>query len=228
MPYVKPEYKARLFPLIQEIASCIIAKAGSGEDKQDLAWSLLRYAGTTILAATLIVTARTKNEIKLRYWMIAVTDGVIMNVKRELKRRKCPQNASFGLRSGFQNLYNRIKREKKALNPTSLSELFYTINGLAEEIDTIAVEKELDKKTFMGLCNYSLTTLGPLVVMDIYGENFSLEWLQILALFWEKVAEDFYQETAAPYEDAQMKKNGDCEIFALIDNRLKINVKFHT
>ena len=238
MPYIKPGYKARLYPHIQEIARWIVTKAETETGGQDLAWALLRYAGLNILGSCeLQINLLAENHIRLCYWMIAVTDGVIMNVKRELKRRKCPQKPDSNLESGFKTLYSRVKgkelgetkygqteepnateSEKPARN--LVEGLGGHIENLVEEIMTIVREKP-DEKTFMGLCNYSLTTLGPLVVMDVYGKDFNLEWLQILVLFWEEVVEDFYKETAAPYEDIQIELNGNCEVFALIDERLK-------
>ncbi len=109
--------------------------------------------------------------------------------------------------------------EKKEL--VKLAELDDQIRSLVWEVNFTSRE-ESENIAFIGLCNYSLAFLGPALTMEVYGKDFNRGLIQFLCFFWTEVAKDFYEEIAMPHEDVQILKNGDCEVFTLTDEKLKI------
>lgn len=77
------------------------------------------------------------------------------------------------------------------------------INALAAEINAVAKEYNYDG-AFAGLLNYSVTRLG-LAVMPV-----KRYWtIAMLSGVFHNVADEFYRRLASPYENEQIKKNGD-------------------
>lgn len=216
MPYISPELKPLLKLHLKKIKECIVKNIGTNPENRDTAWTYLRHVGINLITqCALAANCRLENRIRWRYWTLAFAEAVCMHMSRELKRRRKILSPSLELGTGFKTLYARLKR--KGLADTS--ELDELIESLTREIIYIS-EKDPENIAFVGLCNYSLTTLGPWLMMEVYGEDFNRELLQFLAFFWSKLAEDFYEESAAPYEEKQIFINGDCEVFIELERRL--------
>lgn len=210
-----PEHRQRLDPHLERIKQYVIKKLAGD---RDIVWTYLRYIGLNIVQdCNLDANLQLENAIRLRDWIIIISDGIFMNVARKLKRRMQLLDPPMDMRFGHRILYNTSKR-KGLMN---LIELDGNIGPLTWEINSISREEPEDI-AFVGLCGYSLTSLGPALTMEAYGNDFNRDLIQSLVFFWRKVADDFYEEAATPYEEKQRLINGDCKIFALIDERLKV------
>lgn len=216
MPYIPSGHKPRLRPHLKKIKQCIVKKLGMRPEDRDAAWTYLRHVGVTlIIQCVLAANVRMENRIRLRYWTLAFAEAVFMHMFRELKRRRKILSPSLELGIGSRGWYTRLKRKELA----DTSELDELIDNLTREIISISAQ-DPQNIAFVELCNYSLTTIGPRLMMEVYKKDFNRELVQFLAFFWTKVAEDFYEETAAPYEDKQILVNGDCGVFAEMERRL--------
>ncbi|MEK7520599.1 MAG: hypothetical protein AAB560_00785 [Patescibacteria group bacterium] len=77
------------------------------------------------------------------------------------------------------------------------------IAKLAEEINAVAKETG-DEKTFAGLLNYACTKLALQTIPE------KRYWaIALISGVFKNIGEEFYRRFAAPYEDEQIKKNGD-------------------
>lgn len=86
------------------------------------------------------------------------------------------------------------------------------INELAGEIVRLAQESGSDG-AFAGLLNYACTRLAVQVVRGRFGPL--RYWLiAILSGTFKNIADEFYRRLAAPYEDRQMDKSGDVDLYA--------------
>lgn len=216
MPYISPKLKPRLNPHINEITRCIVERLKAKAEDRENVWLYLRYAGLNLVTLCgLQINLRLENRIRLRYWQTAFAEALFTHVAKKLKRRRKLRKSDIALARGCRNWYARLVVKK--LDDTL--ELDKGIAGLVREIVSISNKKPKDL-AFFELCNYSLTTLGPRLIMEVYGGDFNQELLQFLAFFWTKVADDFYEESTAPYEKKQMLINGDCEVFAEMERRL--------
>lgn len=212
------EHKQRLGPHLERIKQLISEKSKREPRGRDIVWTYLRYLGLhLVIDCGLDTNLKMEKQIRLRDWLIAIADGLFMNVSRKLKiRMGFLDLPAHHIEIGHRTWY-LVLRGKKL---TDTSELDQRIEALTREITSISREEPNDI-AFVRLCNYSLTILGPLLIMDVYGEDFNNELILFLCFFWTKVAEDFYEESALPYEIAQISHDDDCEVFALIDERLK-------
>ena len=86
------------------------------------------------------------------------------------------------------------------------------IDGLAGQIVRLAQESGADG-AFAGLLNYACTRLALQVVRRRFGKM--RYWLiAILTGTFKNIADEFYRRLAAPYEDRQLAKNGDVDLYA--------------
>lgn len=215
MPYIPPKHRSRLGLHLEKIQQCIVNLVAKTEDL-DTAWVYLRHVGINLVTdCGLAANIRLENKIRWRYWTLAFVEAICMHLSRELKRRRKLLNPSLELSIGFKALYARLKRKEL----TDTSELDELIEGLTREI-MIVSEQDPQNIAFVGLCNYSLTTLGLRLMMKVYGRDFNRELVQFFAFFWTKVAKDFYEESAAPFEEKLMLVYGDCEVFIEMERRL--------
>ncbi len=80
--------------------------------------------------------------------------------------------------------------------------------------DTIVAEskKENYEAAFAGLLNYSCTRLALRVVEKRFGQW--RYWLiAVVSGVFNNISDEFYRRLAAPYEDKQIKKNGDVDLY---------------
>ena len=181
-------------------------------------WQSLQYAATRLVfAVALDAVARHQGKRTLRYWIIALIDGVFMNVARELKRRLTLPSPHGKLVIEFLAFEKKLKEITTAAVSKKLDN---AVNALAQEITRIANTYNYDG-AFAGLCNYCLSALGPQLIAR--SQKPSEHDMQKLVHFWQDTADEFYRTIAIPYEDAQIAKpeSGDCAIFALLFKKLK-------
>ncbi len=85
------------------------------------------------------------------------------------------------------------------------------IDELAGQIVRLAQESGSDG-AFAGLVNYACTRLALQIVRRRFGQL--RYWLiAILTGTFKNIADEFYRRLAAPYEDRQMAKSGDVDLY---------------
>jgi len=86
------------------------------------------------------------------------------------------------------------------------------IDELADQIVRLAQESGSDG-AFAGLLNYACTRLALQVVRRRFGKM--RYWLiAILSGTFKNISDEFYRRLAAPYEDRQLAKSGDVDLYA--------------
>ncbi len=86
------------------------------------------------------------------------------------------------------------------------------IDELAGQIVRLARE-DASEGAFAGLLNYACTRLALKVVRRRFGRL--RYWLiAILSGTFRNIADEFYRRLAAPYEDQQLAKSGDVDLYA--------------
>ncbi len=86
------------------------------------------------------------------------------------------------------------------------------IDALAGQIVRLAQESGSDG-AFAGLLNYACTRLALQVVRRRFGKM--RYWLiAILSGTFKNISDEFYRRLAAPYEDRQLAKSGDVDLYA--------------
>ena len=86
------------------------------------------------------------------------------------------------------------------------------IDELAGQIVRLAEEGGSDG-AFAGLLNYACTRLALQIVRRRFGRM--RYWLiAMLTGVFKNIADEFYRRLAAPYEERQMAKSGDVELYA--------------
>ncbi|HOV88660.1 MAG TPA: hypothetical protein PLB74_01180 [Candidatus Paceibacterota bacterium] len=97
-----------------------------------------------------------------------------------------------------------IKKEVRQKLDPKIDEL---VNAIAEE-----AQKDDPKTTFIGILNYTFTTTALKTTKKLFGQ---LRYWIIASLtgLFHNLADEFYRRLAAPYEEEQIKKNGDIELY---------------
>lgn len=97
------------------------------------------------------------------------------------------------------------------IKPKHRDRLNDSINKLAQNIVDISKE-EGSEGAFAGLLNYSCTRLVLLIIKLRFGHT--RYWLVATVRgVLEDVSTEFYRRLAAPYEDKQVEKNGDVDLY---------------
>jgi hypothetical protein len=106
MPYIAPELRRELDPLIDSLADRLAVQAGAAE--YDGAFTgLLNYACTRLALA--VIRHRFG---QLRYWLIAALSGVFHNMATEFYRRLAvPYEDRQMAQSGDVDLFQEFLRE---------------------------------------------------------------------------------------------------------------------
>jgi uncharacterized membrane-anchored protein len=81
MPYIAPQHRQELDPLIEELAQRIVA-AARGQNYDGAFAGLLNYACTR-----LALTVARRQFGPLRYWLLAIITGTFKNIADEFYRR---------------------------------------------------------------------------------------------------------------------------------------------
>ncbi len=85
------------------------------------------------------------------------------------------------------------------------------INQLVNKIVDEA-QKDDPKITFLGILNYALTTIALKTTKKLFGQM--RYWLiaSLTGLF-HNIADEFYRRLGAAYENKQIEKSGDVEVY---------------
>lgn len=86
-----------------------------------------------------------------------------------------------------------------------------SIRNLVEAIAAIAAESPEDT-AFAGLLNYASTSVALRVIKARFG-RMRYGHIAVVTGVFKNVADEFYRRVAAPYEDRQIEKSGDLELF---------------
>ena len=106
MPYIKAPLRQKIDPLIDQLASGIIAQVQQGEDPGAFAGAL-NYACTRL---ALQIVRRQCGQ--MRYWLIAMLTGVFKNISDEFYRRlAAPYEDKQMARSGDVDLFQEYLEE---------------------------------------------------------------------------------------------------------------------
>lgn len=94
-----------------------------------------------------------------------------------------------------------------------------SIEQLAERIVERAKAAD-NEAAFAGLLNYASTQLALTVIRKRFGKM--RYWIVATTTgALRNVADEFYRRVAAPYEDAQIRKNGDVDLYAEYGREMK-------
>ena len=96
------------------------------------------------------------------------------------------------------------QKDRKQLDPI--------IDQLAEKINTLSREQKYEA-AFAGLLNYTCTRLALKIIRLRFGK--ARYWIiaAVTGVF-KNVSDEFYRRLSAPYEDKQITKNGDVDLYA--------------
>lgn len=105
-----------------------------------------------------------------------------------------------------------IKQEdRKQLDPL--------IDALADKIVSRSKDQE-GKAAFAGLLNYSCTRLALKVIKLRFGKI--RYWIIATTVgTFKNIADEFYRRVGVPYEDKQIEKNGDVDLYEEFSEELK-------
>ena len=92
-----------------------------------------------------------------------------------------------------------------------------TIDRLAETITAISIRPGQSETAYAGLLNYTCTRLAMKIIDLRFGEIRYGTIATITGVF-KNIADEFYRRVATPYENKQIEKNGDVDMFEKYGN----------
>ncbi|PIR70143.1 MAG: hypothetical protein COU46_03255 [Candidatus Niyogibacteria bacterium CG10_big_fil_rev_8_21_14_0_10_42_19] len=105
------------------------------------------------------------------------------------------------------------------INKKNRAELNPLIDQLSEKIANISKTEDHDA-AFAGLLNYTSTRLALKVVKLRFGKMRYWIVASLTGVF-KNVSDEFYRRLASPYEDKQIEKNGDVDIYEELDKEIR-------
>lgn len=93
------------------------------------------------------------------------------------------------------------------------------IDQLAERIAG-GIKASPDDAAFAGLLNYACTRLA-LKVMRIRSGKIRYGLIALVTGVFNNISDEFYRRLAAPYEDRQIKKNGDVDLYKTYSKEIR-------
>lgn len=87
-----------------------------------------------------------------------------------------------------------------------------SINKLAKHIVDISRQEEGDG-AFAGLLNYSCTRLALEIIRLRFGGHIRYWLVATVRGVFKDVSDEFYRRLVTPYEDKQIEKNGDVDLY---------------
>ena len=106
------------------------------------------------------------------------------------------------------------------IKPEQRAKIDSDIKALAKKISDVAKE-DGDEGAYAGLLNYAITRLSLRVAINLFGKT-RYKIGAMLTGVWSNVSQEFYDRIMRPYEDKQIKNNGDVpEYKELLDSMNK-------
>lgn len=225
MPYVPQKDRTRLMPLILALKEkmLFLVERSRGDDRT--LWGYLRYVAMRVLEETALNAAEQYQDKRgRRYWLVVDQAGIVMNIAFELYDRvfsKKPDGACIWLPIPM------VAIGMLPPIPEDASELNVAVDALVVEIACISGPKSKTggydyDGAYCGMDNYSMTELAPRVFMDLFCEaGLKFTWTDVenFIRFWFMMIPEFYA-LARAYEDEQIVKSGDVEVYQLMLERL--------
>lgn len=222
MPYIPPKDKPTLDALIENIRVKTVTLANAQEKMTTAAWGYMRHIAKRVLVETALNAAKQyQGKRGTRYWLVVDHAGIASNIAFELFDRVLSRNPDSAKRFDFRPLrpegMPEIPADAFLLNPE--------IDALAQEIARISGPEGYSYDgAYCGMDNYSLTELLPRILLSVKVANsVSLDWQDIEALirFWLAIKNELYADIARQYEDEQIVKNGDVEVYRILFEHLQ-------
>ena len=224
MPYVPSKDRPRLAPLILALKEKTLALVERTRRNERNLWGYLRHVAMRVLEETALNAAEQyQGKRGRRYWLVVDQAGICMNIAFELYDRVLSKKPD-GARTWFD-----IPMVAGALPsvPEDASELNPAIDALIAEISAISGPKGLTggydyDGAYCGMDNFSMTELAPRVLMELLDEmkrSFTWRDVEDIVKFWLRMVPEFYV-LARKYENEQIEKSGDVEVYKLLFGRL--------
>jgi hypothetical protein len=93
------------------------------------------------------------------------------------------------------------------------------IDQLAGNIVELA-RQDGSETAYAGLLNYTCTKLA-MRIIDIQFGKIKYGTLATITGVFKNIADEFYRRIAVPYEDKQIEKSGDVDLYATYVNKIK-------
>ncbi len=221
MPYLVPNDKAELNPLIENLRAKVVTLSNAHNNMVEISWGYKRYIARKVLVDTALNAAEQyQGKRATRYWLLVDHAGIALNIGFELYRRVLVHKPG-GVSQSALTFFEPLDMPDI---PEGAQELDAEIDALVREIAKIGGPGGYNYDgAYCGLDNYSLTELLPKILLSVLEANsVNIDWDHIVALvlFWLTMALELYTDVAHPYEDEQIKKNGDVDIYDLLLSRL--------
>ncbi len=220
MPYIAQkashEDRQKLNPFIERLKQDICRL--SNKNPKNIPWPYLRYSALKVIEqCSLNAAFAYQGKRALRYWLIVDQAGIASNIAFELFDRIIkPYSASESIYRTPFCCYEFSPETFFAPFPENIDELDNSPNELIDTISEIAGPSGYNYDgAYCGLVNYSLTELMPKVLIK-FKTKLNLKDYAMLVNFWFHLAVELYQKHARPYEDEQIGKNGDVDVYRKI------------
>ncbi len=222
MPYIVGKDKLRLDPLIENIRAKVVMLADGHEEMVAAAWGYMRYIARRVLVETALNAAEQyQGKRGTRYWLVVDHAGIASNIALELFDRVLSRNSGVAERFDFRPL----KPEDMPQIPVDAFSLDPETDALIQEIARISGPDGYNYDgAYCGMDNYSLTELLPRILLSVKEANsVSLDWsdIETLIRFWLAIKKELYTDIARQYEDEQIEKNGDVEVYRIVLEHLR-------
>lgn len=224
MPYVPPKDRTRLMPLILRLKDkmLFLVERSRGDERE--LWGYLRHVAMRVLEETALNAAEQyQGKRGRRYWLVVDQAGITMNIAFELYDRVLSK------KPGGAPIWFNMPMVTGLLPavPEDAGELNLAIDALVGEISNISGPKDITggydyDGAYCGMDNYSMTELAPRAFMDLFCEaKLTLTWMGVedFMRFWLMMMPEFYA-LARIYEDEQIEKSGDVEVYKMMLERL--------
>ncbi|MBU6415082.1 hypothetical protein KGQ34_02485 [Patescibacteria group bacterium] len=222
MPYIAEKDKLRLDPLIENLRVKAVMLADFHVEKIDAIAGYMRYVARRVLVETALNAAEQyQGKRETRYWLIVDHAGIASNIAFELFDRVLSREPDIAKRFDFRHL----KLENMPLIPADAFLLNAEIDALIQEIARIGGPEGYNYHgAYCGMVNYSLTELVPRMLLFMAdASNISFDWFFVALLinFWLGLARELYVTVARQYEDEQIEKNGDVDVYKKLLERIQ-------
>lgn len=91
-------------------------------------------------------------------------------------------------------------------------ELDQIIDNLAQTITAISIRDGESETAYAGLLNYACTRLA-MSIIDLRFGKIKYGTIATVTGVFKNIADEFYRRIATPYEDKQIEKNSDVDLY---------------